>query len=122
MFDVNHDASLLAAALRVRAAEPRETQSVFGSHDSRGDGEPLELGGCARVDADVVRSLYDDDNARVETRSPVLDVARRHATTEVRAAAARGQDAEETVDSLERLIVAVTATLRARNASERDEA
>ena len=57
MFDVNHDASLLAAALRVRAAEPRETQSVFGSHDSRGDGEPLELGGGARVDADVVRSL-----------------------------------------------------------------
>lgn len=74
--------------------------------------------------ADVVRSLYDDGNARVETRSPVLDVARRHTTTitEVRAAAARGQDSEETVDSLERLIVAVTATLRARNASERDEA
>ena len=31
--------------------------------------------------ADVVRSLYDDGNALVETRSPVLDVAREHATT-----------------------------------------
>ena len=30
MFDVNHDASLLAAALHVRAVEPREGQSVFG--------------------------------------------------------------------------------------------
>ena len=73
--------------------------------------------------ADVVRALYDEnDTAMVETRSPVLDVARRHTATitESRAAAARGEDAEEIVDSLERLIVAVTATLRARNARECD--
>jgi len=73
--------------------------------------------------ADVVRALYDENGAAVvETRSPVLDVARRHTATitEARAAAARGEDAEEIVDSLERLIVAVTATLRARNARECD--
>ena len=73
--------------------------------------------------ADVVRALYDEnDTAMVETRSPVLDFARRHTATitESRAAAARGEDAEEIVDSLERLIVAVTATLRARNARECD--
>ena len=65
--------------------------------------------------ADAVRTLFAGD-AEVELKSPVLDIARRHTTTMTDACAAMksGDDAasDQTVDSLERLIVAVTSTLR----------
>jgi len=73
--------------------------------------------------ADAVATLFAAD-AEVELKSPVLDVARRRAATmtDARAAMTRGDDAasDQTVDSLERLIVAVTSTLRS-TPSRREE-
>ena len=86
---------------------------------------------CALFVADIIHALFEDTEADAEdvvdpsgestdaeasarARKAVRDAAEKHAATmsAVSAAVARGEDAPEHVDSLERLVVAVTDALR----------